>query len=149
MMPRPGFDIDARDHRRALKLLGERVAKRVSRKAVTAGSAPIVKATRAGAPQESGLLAKSIGRKIKAFGDTGNAYAIVGARRDVVGEFNGQTRRPANYLHLIELGHINADGSFTPGNPFVKRASESTREQAQAAVRAKLESEIKREADRL
>lgn len=92
-----------RQLRNLLTELPPRVVKKGLRQGVSAGAAPWVKAAKQGASKESGLLKKSVTKKVKTY-KSGTAAAIVGANRAVAGEFKGKHRVPANYLHLVTGG---------------------------------------------
>jgi HK97 gp10 family phage protein len=111
----------------AMKAMDRKLRNKTVAKALDAGAAIVAHATRAGAPQESGLLAESIDIKRKTFPHAGTGYAVVGPLTSVAGTHKGKLRVPWRYHHLVELGKINRDGSFTPGDPFLKRATEATR----------------------
>jgi HK97 gp10 family phage protein len=145
-----------------LRELPARVAKKGLRAAVTAGSTPVMRAVRAGAPQVTNLLKTAIGRKVKTY-KSGRVAAIIGARVDIqtVTQDARGTRRqvPANYFHLVEGGarpHSEAMKSgqviFHPGvaaNPFMRRAYEANKTRAGEAAAAKLRDVVEAEARKL
>lgn len=131
---------------KTFKTLGERVQRRVLRQAVNAASTPVVKAARSKARKQSGLLKKSLGKKVKTYPEKMTVVGIIGPRRDVQGEYKGVKRVPANYAHLIEGGKINSDGSYTPPEPFLRPAYDETEGQALNVMRDKLASGVVKEA---
>src|SRR5690349_2406160 len=102
----------AKELERALNTLGERIQRKVTRQAVNAALNPVLKAARAEAPEESGLLKESLAKKVKTYVDTQTVVGLVGPDTKTMGEFNGEKRWPAKYAHLVERGHIAPDGSF-------------------------------------
>lgn len=136
----PGFNLDLKPFIDSLKSVDQKIRDTAVRDALDAGAAFVLHAARAGAPQETGILAESIDVKRKVFSESGTGYAVVGPLTSV----ESITRVPWRYHHLVELGKINRDGSFTPGNPFLKRATESSRPQVQAAMVAVLSRAIEK-----
>lgn len=90
-----------------LRELPGRVQKKGARAAVTAGSTPVLRATRAKVARKTRLLKEAIGRKVKTY-KSGVAAAIIGARRSVEGfvhDARGTRKQiPAFYFHLVEGG---------------------------------------------
>ena len=118
--------------KRLLKELGEKVAKRANRQGVNAGANPILRAARKSAPVATGLLKKSLIKKVKTY-KSGNAVAVIGPSREVSSVIktpSGKTKKhvPANIAHLVHDGH----GGPHPakGNPFLRRAFEATVQKA-------------------
>jgi HK97 gp10 family phage protein len=138
--------LGARELERTFKTLGDRVQRKVLRKAVNAAGTPVVKAARSKAPSESNTLKKSMGKKIKTYKATGTVAAIIGPRTDVQGEHNGQVRIPKFYAHLVEGGHIDANGNHVPGQPFLRPAFDETQGQALGVMKEKLADGVAKEA---
>jgi HK97 gp10 family phage protein len=132
-----------KDLRRLLEELPGRIIRKGLRQALTAMSTPILRAARAAAPRESGLLKKALGRKISAK-NTGIGYAVIGAKKGVQGVVNGRKRVPSRYIHLVEKGH----GGPHPvaAQPFLRPAYAAHKDQATAAAAAKLKSVLEAEA---
>jgi HK97 gp10 family phage protein len=126
--------------------LGPRVQRRALRPAVSAAATPIVKAAKAKAAKRSGLLKKSLGKKIKTYADKGMVIAVIGPRTGVNGEVNGKKYVPAKIAHLIEKGHIARDGSYVPGQPFLGPAYAETEGQALGVIKDKLAESVVKEA---
>lgn len=119
-----------------LKNLGSRAAaRRVLRKAVRAGTNPILADARANAPRDKDDLRKSLTKKIIV--NNFRCQGIVGADADYVGE-DGQ--KPAHYDHLVEYGH-EEDGKVTPPHPFMRE----TADQSMSAGQEKFEETLARE----
>jgi HK97 gp10 family phage protein len=129
-----------------LTTLGERVQRRVMRQAVSAAATPITKAARAKAPKESGLLRKSMGKKVKTYPKTMTVVGIVGPKTSIIGEHKGRKRWPAKYARLIERGHIARDGSFVPPQPFLGPAMAETQGTALDTMKGKVAEGVIREA---
>jgi HK97 gp10 family phage protein len=131
---------------RRLKKLGDKVHRRVTRQAVNAAATPVVKAAKANAPKQSGLLKKAMGKKVATFKKTQAVAAIVGAKKSVQGEVDGKPRKPSRYAHLVEKGHINEHGEHVPAQPFLRPALEQTGEQAMSVMQTKFAAGIEKEA---
>jgi HK97 gp10 family phage protein len=127
-----------------LKTLPGKVQRKVTRKAMNAAANPIVKAAKLKAPSESDLLKQSIGKKVATGKTTGSITAIIGPRRDVQGEYNGEKRVPANYAHLVELGT-----EHSAAEPFLRPAFDEQYDEAAKVMAAKMGPEIEKEAKKL
>ncbi|MGE5611150.1 MAG: HK97 gp10 family phage protein [Bacillota bacterium] len=135
---------------RLLMTLPDRVQRKATRSAVNRAATPIVKAARAGAQKQSGLLKKAINKKIKTYPAKQTVMAIIGPRRDVRGEYKGKRRVPANYAHLAESGHIDVKtGRFIPGSHFLRNAFDSQQGLAQDVLKDFLAVGIVSEAKKL
>ena len=132
--------------KRTFEQLGERVQRKVLRAAVTAAATPVSKAAKANAAKESGLLKKSLGRKIVTNKKRQSVTAIVGPRRGVSAQYKGKLRKPSRYAHLVEKGFIDQAGNFHPPQPFLAPAMETTKAQALDAMGSKLAAGVVREA---
>lgn len=82
------------------------VRRRVLRQANVAAARPIRATARKATSfvDRSGLLRRSIVLKTKTY-PSGVVVSVVGADRNVQGQYKGRRRVPANYLHLVEAGH--------------------------------------------
>lgn len=149
-MARPGIELQgAKELRKLLKHLPDRVARKVLRAAVNKAATPIVKSARRKASKESGTLRKSMGKKLVVNKKTGSVMAIIGPRREVTGEFEGKQRVPANYAHLVEDGHIAADGSHVPAKPFLRPAYDEGKGPALETIKAGVKTGVVNEAKKL
>lgn len=95
-------------------------ARRVLRRAMQQATGPVTKTVKRMAPVRTGLLKKSIGRKVVTYSRTGTVVVIVGARSGYKTTGRGRNRKrvqtslgakykqtgqnPTRYLHLVELG---------------------------------------------
>ena len=138
--------LGAKDLERTFRTLGDRVQRKITRQAVNAGATPVVKAARAKAAKESGLLRKSLGKKIRTYKQSGTVAAIIGPRTDVEGEYKGEIRKPKFYAHLVEGGHIDANGNHVPAQPFLRPAFDETQGQALEVIKEKLAEGVVKEA---
>ena len=90
---------------RILDGLGKDITK-IVRPAVNAALTPINKAAKRGAPVDTGILKKSIGKKVKTYKRTGIVMGMVGARGGFrilePGRNDGRERIPVFYHHLAE-----------------------------------------------
>jgi hypothetical protein len=117
----------------ALAGVEKRVRKAAVRRGVAAGAKTVVKEARKRVRRRSGLLAKSLGSKVKTF-KNGTVVGIVGPRtgfRKVVGQrTRGKNKgkvvyeNPTQIAHLIEKGH----GGPHPARayPFLRPALEES-----------------------
>lgn len=131
---------------KALRSLGPKIAKKVLRQAISAAATPVVKSAKANVTERTGLLKKSLGKKVKVNKRRGTASARVGARSNVQGEVDGKAHIPAKIAHLVELGHIAADGSHVPAQPFLRPAADENEHKAVQVMSDKLAAGIKKEA---
>lgn len=120
------------------------IQRRIIRKAVSAGSTPVLQAIKANTPRDSGQLKRSIGRKIKTYRNSGIVIAILGPRSGFRTVIDGRPRNPLRYAALVEYGT-----SKTPANAFMRRAYATTKQTAQETIRQKLTEEIAKEAAKL
>ena len=135
---------------RVLEQLPAKLQARVVKPALRRAARPIIRAARsnlvANRSVETGGLRKSIGVKLKQYKARGVTVAIIGARRGVT-KTGGE---PANYAHLVELGHRNArNGQEIPAKPFLRPALESTKSASVNEFRARLGRQIEKEAAKL
>ena len=137
-----------------LQSVDKNVRKKLMRKAITKATQPVAKAAKRGARsvvnqvaandelgqamKSSGLLAKSIGSKVKTY-PSGVVVGLVGPR----GGFNRQigvrkrgknagqaiNADPIYYAHLVEYGTRRSRAK-----PFMRPAWDQTKDQAQAAI---------------
>ncbi len=152
--------VDVKDLLARLDGMKRAVRTRVLRKAIGAGTKIILKVAKSLVPKESGLLRKSLGRKVKVYRNSGIAVGIVGPRkgfRQDVTRSKGKwfpvtaISDPIKYAHLVEFGtqpHSLGAGSslrkkvqhghMHPGaaaHPFLRPGAK----QATAAVRTAME----------
>ena len=121
-----------------LKDYGPKIAKPAIRKAVRAGGTVLKSAVKAETPVEHGDLKKAQDVVVR---NRGYRFtAVIGADVAKLQEKHGQDHTyPTNIDHLVEFGHANADGSFTPPAGYMRRASAA----AMGAAQAKAESVLK------
>jgi len=109
-MNRPGtFEVTGlAELDRALLQMGTRVSRSVVGKALRASAKPVVKEARRllkiNRTEQSGLLRKSIGVKLKKYKLTGTQLIVIGPRAGKGGSYRGRPRDPVKYAHFIELG---------------------------------------------
>lgn len=131
---------------RKLKALPERVQRRVMRGAINAAATPVVKSAKSKAKKQSGLLKRSLGKKVFTNKKRQSVTAIVGPRKQVKGEYKGQVRKPSRYAHLVEKGYIDEQGNHVPPQPFLNPAMRETEGQALNVMQTKLAEGVVREA---
>lgn len=132
--------------KRTFERMGERVQRKLLRQAVSAAATPVNKAAKQNAAKESGLLKKSLGRKLVTNKRRQSVTAIIGPRRNVVGEYKGKPRKPSRYSHMVEKGFIDRSGKFVPPQPFLAPGMASTQRQAVGIMRDKLAAGVVKEA---
>lgn len=104
----------------------------IARPAANYAWTPTNKAAQRGAPVETGALKASLGKQTKTYPKAGAVSVAITAR---VGEQwtrvddRGITRKPWNYLHLVELG--TGPPVPQPPNPFLRRAFDTTKNVAE------------------
>jgi HK97 gp10 family phage protein len=90
-----------------------KAANKIVKKAMGEAGKIILKEAKGGIPRESGLLKKSMGRKVKVYRGSGAVVAIVGPRTGFVqivdvkglgGIRHSVLRDPTKYAHLVEGG---------------------------------------------
>lgn len=85
------------------------------------------------APRKSGLLRKSLGRKVKVYRNSGAAVAIVGPRKGFKGLAERGGREvmsdPVRYAHLVELGTVRTDAQA-----FLVPAFRESKDRAQELI---------------
>jgi len=87
------------------KQLPGRIFRKVARASVSKALTPVTKSAKRRVRVQTGLLKKSIGKKVKTYSRSQNIAGIVGARNEIEGEFKGKKRKPAKYSHLVERTH--------------------------------------------
>lgn len=116
-------EVNVKDLMSSLDGLKNAVKNRILKKAVNKGCKIILKAAKAKAPRETGLLKKSLGSKVKVYRNTGVVVGIVGPRKGFRQEVLRKKGRwfpamvisdPIRYAHLVELGT-----SHSQAKPFL------------------------------
>ena len=122
-----------RDVLAALDNVEKKVKKKAIRKAAGVAGTIVLKAAKARARKATGLLRKSLGKKIKVYKSGAVGVAIVGPRlgfRQVVSRGGRDVlSNPTKYAHLVELGT-----SHSAAHPFLRSALEQTRGQVREAM---------------
>jgi HK97 gp10 family phage protein len=127
--------------RRKLERLETKSQKKIVRPAVNAALTPINKAAKRKASVETGLLKKSIGKKVKTY-RSGTVWGGVGPRTGFKTQMeDGRFRNPVKYAHLVELGTRHS-----PARPFLRPALDEQRPHALAVLAAKVRAGIEKEA---
>lgn len=147
-----------KEFEKSMRTLAEKYQKTIIRQSLQAATKPVVKTARSKVPKDLGLLKKSLGGNTKATGKrvatpkgfrfrgTGEFIALVGARKNVVGQdAKGNKRWPVKYLHLVERG---APERNIKAQPFLGPASRQAAQASFAAFGAKfgpaLENQIRK-----
>ena len=137
----------ARELRRHLRLLATAAANRVARRAVNMALTPVAKAAKRKAPVETGLLKKSIGKKVKVYRRSEMVWGGVGPRKGFKGTGpDGKPRNPLMYAHLVELGTKAArKHAPTAAKPFLRPALDEQRATVMAILRQEIMAGIDKE----
>jgi hypothetical protein len=124
--------------------LPTRSVKKAFRAGFNAAGTPVARAMRRHAAKKSGLLRKSIRKKVKTY-PNGSTICIVGPDRNVVGSYGvrkrgkhvGQTikHRPAFISHLVDKGHGGPHPA--PAHEFRDPAWRETKDKAEQIVKDK------------
>lgn len=115
---------------------------RILRAAVGDGMKVVLDAAKAGAPRDSGLLRRSLGRRVKVYRNSGVVVGIVGPRtgfKEAVATKRGRTvtRNATKYAHLVELGTRRM-----AARPFLGPAWGSSARAAAAAIAERIALEV-------
>jgi HK97 gp10 family phage protein len=144
---------------RRLESLDPKMRRKTLKAAVNAGSRILLAEMKAGVPSslnDTGLLRKSLGRRIKVYRQSGIVVAIVGPRRGFKqeigmsssGKYKGKPiyRNPTRYAHLVEFGtgpRVQKSTGRSTGRmgarPFMRPALESSRGPVFDAMREVME----------
>jgi hypothetical protein len=94
-----------------LDMLTNSVRRRILRRANVSAARPVRSTARKTAAfvDRSGLLRQALILRTKTYG-TGIIASVIGVDRNARGIYRGKKRVPANYGHLVELGHRIAVG---------------------------------------
>lgn len=134
-----------------LQHLEKNGARRVLTKAMRAGIKPVLRALREEVPVDHGVVKRTMtskigGRGLRRFGIAG---ADAGKLEDLAKlDEASPDKRPSNIDYLLNDGHINRDGSFTPATRFRDRAEARSIPEAADAFIAKANEELLKEAGR-
>ena len=107
----PSARVKMRIESHAIKSLVEKLAgldRKVARKALKAGINDGTKAVlwdaKARTPRRTGLLRKSLGRKVKSYRGGAVIVGVIGPRRGFRMVIDGKPVNPVKYAHLVEYG---------------------------------------------
>ena len=117
-----------------LKGLPIKVRKGMMRKALRAGGKIILAAAKQESPVSTGLLRSQIKLRVHK-----NKRGFMSIR---VGTGSKGNSGPAFYSSFQELGYKHRGGNQVPANPFLKRASDKSKDQAGEATTASLKEQI-------
>lgn len=155
---------------KALEVLDYDIRANIAQKALEAACKPIVKAAKAHAPRDTGMLRTSIGAIVRRYRNGSILTAVIGPRTNFRSKKHkallarGIRKTPALYAHLVEYGtrprtydqevEVKAkDGSIHrykrrrhhPGskaNPFLRPAFDAGKSHVLPALKAELEKRI-------
>ena len=106
-----------------LRMTGEAIAKKVSYRAVKAGTHYLEQKMKADAPIDTGDLRRNIAHKVKRY--SGTIYGIYGSK------WVDKQKNPGIYIHILEHGGKHYGKGL---NPFARRSFNSNRQAAEALV---------------
>lgn len=131
------------------KLRGKPV-RRVVRKALNAAGQIVLREARKRVPVETGLLRKSLGKKVWTSRNKKVLVAIIGPRRGMkIVDDDGNARDPYNYAHLVELGTYSKYRKSGGPKAYLRPALDANRIAVTTKMRQKAAQEIENEARRL
>lgn len=110
-----------------LEAIDKKVAKKAIKAAINQATKILTKEVKARVPVDTGLLRRSIGRKVKTYRQSGLVIGIVGPRANIVGD-DGD--KPSKYGSLVEFGT-----STSPARPFLRPAFDAAKDRMLAAMR--------------
>lgn len=136
--------------------------RKVIRAAISKASTVILQEVKSRVPKRSGLLKKSMGRKVKTYTRTGTVIAIVGPRVGHRKLYKGNYIDPVKYAHLVEFGRkasvvrkkkVMSDGSVIYGKktkpvapkPFIRQSWAARKHDVRKIIIDELNRGIKRE----
>ena len=115
-----------------LKNMDKAVRKKALRKACGVAGTIILKSAKSKARKDTGLLRRSLGKKVKVY-SSGVGVAVIGPRLGFRQTVKRQGRElianPVKYAHLVELGTRHS-----PAYPFLSSAIDATRAQVRDAM---------------
>jgi len=131
----------------AAKALERRIKRGGMRTALNKATTPMLRKAKALAPRESGLLRKSLKKKVITNTKTDSVTVMIGADKSVSGTYKGKARKPSRYIHLVELGH----GGKNPAapRPFLRPAYESTKNETVTIYKRELKAAIEKRTAKL
>jgi HK97 gp10 family phage protein len=137
------------------RLASQTTRSKILRKAVDVATRPILQAARAGVPQRTGFLKRSLKRTVKTYRSSGTVVALIGpgtgyrrqlekgrgGRLKVVSKkrerLGGVYANPVRYAHLVELGTRRSRKL-----PFLAPAFARSRTQAAGTIRQLIQAGI-------
>ena len=137
----PGFGVELigdKKLRRTLQQLAGGAQRRIVRPAVSKALTPINRAAKRRCPVETGLLKRSIGKKVKAYRYSGVIWGAVGPRVGYKKQMpDGSWRNPTKYAHLAE-----------DAKPYLRPALDTNRQKAMGILATEIRRRLEKEARR-
>lgn len=122
-------------------------AKAVRRRALMEASKPVLQAAKSLVNLETGLLRRSLGRRVRTYRSGSTIVVIIGPRSGFKQEVKRKRgfvlANPTKYAHLTEFGTYRF-----PGTHWLERAEESTREQVLSKLKESISAAVEREFSR-
>lgn len=136
---------------RNMDKLAEKIERQAMRESITKASRPIVREAknRLKPYKDTGLLAKSIKRRVRTYKSSKMVLIAIGPDRNVVGSAESEsgqtrTRRPVRYAHLVEFGTRR-----TRARPFMRPSFDTKKGESELIYRREMKPAIQRIARRV
>lgn len=126
---------------RNLKTVVGKIERKANRSAINKAATPIVREAKRNVTIDTGLLKKSIGKKVRTYKAKKQVIAVVGPRKGFrETDENGNARDPAKYSHLVELGT-----SHSQAKPFLRPAMDSKEDESRRIYKEELKKDVSKE----
>lgn len=137
---------------KSLNEFGDKLARKVLRKAGSKAATPVAKAARKLVKPVSPTIAKSIGTKVKIYKKSGNLFVAVGPKRDTPKSPSGHNPSKTAHLvdrgtqpHMIRLfGRVKFRHPGAKATPFLEPAKAETERETQRIFTRELASGIEK-----
>jgi HK97 gp10 family phage protein len=148
---------DFKKIQKSLEEVIQQVQRRGMKDALSKSAQIGLKEARARAPQDKGVLKKSLKKRARTYGK-GGAFVIVGPDRRTKVMHNGKNISGAYHAHLVEFGHKLVRGGklskggkvvgHVPPRPFMRPAFDTKKEEMKLKYATEVKAAIKRHAIR-
>jgi hypothetical protein len=123
---------------RRLRNATTKIPARSLKRAIKAGSKPLVASGKVWSPVDTGTMRKAMTMRAKSYRRGQRQLAVIGPRNRKYA--NG--KNPNKYAHLVELGRNTPGGGRVAGNPFLRTAAQFAKSaavrEAQTSLRGSL-----------
>jgi hypothetical protein len=117
-VPPCAFVLQGSEHLASLlRGFDEKLQSRILERAARRSAKPAIQEIRAGLKagikqRRTGLLVKSIGLVVRNYRSSGTVFVAVGAKRSVMGSYNGKKVWPVKYFHLVDMPVKGQPGGY-------------------------------------